>query len=424
MSPLSSARRALLSTVLSPDRQRRLRALLLTTALLDELSCGFLVVALPVLSARLHLSYAQAGLLFTVGALSSLLLEPGINILSDRGSKRILIVLGAVAAAASFALAGVAPTYVLEIVAFAIWSPAIGAAVGLSQAALIDAQAASGPERTMMRWTLLSGVGDLLSPIVVGLALGAGLGWSALCGFAAATWLLVALLIGSHRFPRATAEESAEPAVRTPLRASLKEALGNRTFMRWVGIVMLATMPDEVFLAFTAFYLRDHAHTPVSVASLVLALGIAGGLLALFALDRLGGRISGMQLLPWLALISLGGFILLLASPTIAGAAVGFTLANIGAAGWYPIAQAAAYSSYPGRSGLVLAVMSLGIPIDIALPGFVGLLASQFGLVAAIGFLALSPLGVLLLVPRQKRSAAANDGQPKSDTMLPQYDSV
>ena len=424
MSPLSSARRSLLNTLSSHDQQRRLRALLLMTALLDELACGFLVVALPVLSERLHLSYAQAGLLFTVGALSSLLLEPGINVLSDRGSKRIPIVLGAVAAAASFALAGVAPTYMLEIVAFAIWSPAIGAAVGLSQAALIDGQARS-PERTMMRWTLLSGVGDLLSPIVVGLALGVGLGWSALCGFAAATWLLVALAIALQRFPRATAEVSVEPTVRTPLRASLREVLGNRRFLRWAGIVMLATMPDEVFLAFTAFYLRDHVHAPESAASLVLALGIAGGLLTLFVLDRLEGRMSGMRLLPWLALISLAGFVLLLASPTIAGAALGFALANIGAAGWYPIAQAAAYSSYPGRSGLVLAVMSLGMPFDIALPGFVGLLASQFGLVTAIGFLALSPLGVLLLLPRGRVPVtSAGDGQPKSDSTLPLYDTV
>lgn len=425
MSPLSSARRSLLNTLSSHDQQRRLRALLLMTALLDELACGFLVVALPVLSERLHLSYAQAGLLFTVGAISSLLLEPGINVLSDRGSKRIPIVLGAVAAAASFALAGVAPTYMLEIVAFAIWSPAIGAAVGLSQAALIDGQAGSGPERTMMRWTLLSGVGDLLSPIVVGLALGVGLGWSALCGFAAVTWLLVALAIALQRFPRATGEESVELTARAPLRASLKEVLGNRRFLRWAGIVMLATMPDEVFLAFTAFYLRDHVHAPESAASLVLALGIAGGLFTLFVLDRLGGRMSGMRLLPWLALISLGGFVLLLASPTIAGAALGFALANIGAAGWYPIAQAAAYSSYPGRSGLVLAVMSLGMPFDIALPGFVGLLASQFGLVTAIGFLALSPLGVLLLLPRGRVPlTSVGDGQPKSDSTLPLYDTV
>jgi MFS family permease len=414
MSSLSSARRRLLDTISPPEQQRRFRAVLLTTALLDELTCGFLVVALPFLSERLHLTYAQSGLLFTVGALSSMLIEPVINMLSDRGSKRIPIVLGTVAAAGSFALAAAASSYLIEIAAFALWSPAIGAAVGLSQAALVDALPHS-TERTMMRWTLLSGIGDLLAPVVVGLAVAIGLGWSALCAFAAVTWVLVGLLIALQRFPRASAEETAEPTTALSLRASLKEALLNRTLLRWAGIVMLATMPDEVFLAFTAFYLRDRVHAPEGVASLVLALGIGGGLLALFVLDRLGGRMSGIRLLPWLALISLAGFVVLLVAPTIAGATIGFALANIGAAGWYPIAQAAAYSSYPGRSGLVLTVMSFSMPFEIALPGFIGLLSSRFGLAAGIGFLALAPVGVLLLQPRGTRPAAsAGDGRVES----------
>jgi hypothetical protein len=82
-------------------------------------------------------------------------------------------------------------------------------------------------------------------------------------------------------------------------------------------------------------------------------------------------------------------------------AALGLTLVEIGAAGWYPIAKAAAYSICPGRPGIVLAVMSLVIPVDIALPGCIGLLASHFGLPWAIGVLALSPLGVLLFQPRR-----------------------
>jgi FSR family fosmidomycin resistance protein-like MFS transporter len=412
MSSLSSARRRLLDTTSLPERPKRFRALLLTTALLDELTCGFLVVALPLLSERLHLTYAQAGLLFTVGALSSMLIEPLINMLSDRGSKRIPIVLGAVAAAGSFLLAGGANSYLLEVAAFALWSPAIGAAVGLSQAALVDGMPENA-ERTMMRWTLLSGIGDLLSPLAVGLAVSVGLGWSTLCVFAAATWLITGFLIARKRFPAAaTAANIDEPVMPEPLRTSLKEALHNRTLLRWVGIVMLATMPDEVFLAFTAFYLRDRVHAPEDVAGLVLALGISGGLLTLFLLDRLGGRIKGTRLLPWLALISLAGFVVLLASPTVGGVAVGFALVNIGAAGWYPVAQAMAYSSYPGRSGLVLAVISFGMPFEIALPGLIGLLSSRFGLAAGIGFLALSPLGVLLLQLRKPAPYASTvDGE-------------
>src|SRR5215469_9209030 len=94
------------SPLLSPSaaasyhqRQRGLHAMLLSMALFDELTCGFLVIALPLLRDRLHLSYAEAGLLFTVGALASLVVEPVINVVSDIGSKRIPILVGTVALA-------------------------------------------------------------------------------------------------------------------------------------------------------------------------------------------------------------------------------------------------------------------------------------------------------------------------------------
>ena len=399
--------------VRAPRHERRLRAALLTTALLDELSSGFIVVALPLLRDHLRLSYAQAGLLFTVGGVSSMVLEPIINLLSDRGSKRVPILLGALTLVLSFALAGVAPNYGLELVAFALWYPANGAAVSVAQAALIDHRPHHA-ERTMTRWTLLSGVGDLLAPLMVGVAIGVGLGWTTLCLIAAALWFVVALFLAPQHFPaappafnvvaadKAEADEGDEAAERVGLLAGLREALRDKLLLRWMGIVLLATMPDEVFLAFAALYLTDHLHTPASLASLALAVGIGGGLLALIALDRLGGRIAGVRLLPWMALVTLVGFITLLAAPDLVVATLGLLLANMGAAGWYPIAKAAAYDTRPGRSGVVQAVDALGQPFDTALPGFVGLLAGHFGLAVGIGFLALSPLGVLLLLPRQK----------------------
>jgi predicted MFS family arabinose efflux permease len=385
------------------QRQRGLRAMLLTMALLDELTGGFLVIALPLLRDRLHLTYAQAGVLFTVGALVSLVVEPVINVISDLGSKRIPILLGTLALAAAFILAGAATTYPTVLVAFALWYPAVGVAVGLSQATLIDTDPNSS-EPTMMRWTIMSGVGDLLAPLVVGLIVSIELGWSALCLLAAAVWLLGALLLAWQRFPSPAAlPESSESSGSTSLLAGVREALRNQELLRWTGIVMLATMPDEVFLVFAAFYLHDHAHASESAVSLALAFGIAGGLLALIVLDRMSHRVSGTQLLPRLAVIALVGFVLFLAAPNVPLAAVGLMLVEVGAAGWYPIAKAAAYSICPGRPGTVLAVMSLGAPVDIALPGGIGLLASHFGLAPAIGVLALSPLGVLLLLPRKQK---------------------
>lgn len=68
----------------APVAAHRARGVLFTTALLDELTTGLLVVALPLLRDTLHLSYAQAGLIFTAGALSSVLIEPPITLAAAR----------------------------------------------------------------------------------------------------------------------------------------------------------------------------------------------------------------------------------------------------------------------------------------------------------------------------------------------------
>ncbi|HEX8729024.1 MAG TPA: hypothetical protein VF739_10395, partial [Ktedonobacterales bacterium] len=143
-----------------------LRATLLSTALLDELTFGFLVVGLPLARDRFGMSYEQVGLLFTVGALAALVIEPGVNIASDHISKRVPILSGMFVLVGAFALAGLTTNYALLLLAVALADPAIGAAVGLAQAALVEQQPALAT-RTLTRWTLLSSVGDLLSPLVV-----------------------------------------------------------------------------------------------------------------------------------------------------------------------------------------------------------------------------------------------------------------
>src|SRR5215472_15505386 len=134
-----------------------LRMILLSTVLLDELITGFPVVGLPLLRDQLGLSYGQIGLLFSVEALSGMILSPIISLLSDRGSKRWWVVGGSLGLAISLVLMGSTHNFALLLAAFALSSPAGGAAVGLSQAALIDA-APQESTQTMTRWTLMGSV--------------------------------------------------------------------------------------------------------------------------------------------------------------------------------------------------------------------------------------------------------------------------
>ena len=393
----------------------RLRAILLSTALLDELTFGFLVVGLPLARDSFHMSYEQVGLLFTVGAISALVIEPGINIASDHVSKRIPILGGMVCLVFAFALAGLSHDYLLLLLAVAIADPAIGAAVGLAQAALVEQQPQIAT-RTLARWTLLSSVGDLLAPLIVAVTAAAGGGWTALSFIGASVWLLAACATLPLPFPRPaisveTSDDDSAQSGWTGLRLAIGAALRDRVLLRWMGILVMATMVDEIFLGFTGLLLRDRLHASVASVSLLLALGMIGGMAALVILERVLTRHAdqsrlGIRLLPWLALLALGGIVTLLLAPWLWLAAIALIAIGLGVTGWYPIARAATYDRLPGRAGLARAITGLVMPIELLLPVVVGLLAERFSLVAALGFLGLAPLGVLLLTPHTSAKSA------------------
>jgi FSR family fosmidomycin resistance protein-like MFS transporter len=384
-----------------------LRSTLLSTALLDELTFGFLVVGLPLARDRFGMSYEQVGLLFTVGAIAALVIEPGVNLASDHVSKRVPILAGMFSLVGAFALAGLTRDYPLLLLAVALANPALGAAVGLSQAALVEQRPALAT-RTLTRWTLLSSVGDLLSPLVVAATAAAGGGWMALSVIAAALWLLTAGITLPLPFPPPAFTSDATDDAQlfwVSLRQAVGSALRDRVLLRWMGILFMATMVDEVFLGFAGLLLHDRLHASIGATSLLLALGMVGGIMGLFALERFLARHPeqrqlGVRLLPWLALLTLLGVIALLLAQTLWLAGGALFAIGLGATGWYPVARAATYDRLPGRAGLARAITGLLAPLDLALPAVVGLLAERFSLVVALGVLGLAPVGVLLLTPR------------------------
>lgn len=231
-----------------------LRLTLLSTVLLDELITGFPVVGLPLLRDQLGLSYGQIGLLFSVEALSGMIFSPIISLLSDRASKRWWVIGGSLGLAISLVVMGSTHNFALLLAAFAFSSPAGSAAVGLSQAALIDA-APQQSTQTMTRWTLMGSVGDLLSPLAVSAIATLQLGWPALYWLGAAIWSGAALLLALQHFPRpAEAVNDAGTANSVQLWAGLREALRDPVLLRWAALSLIPTMTDEVFLGFVAIH--------------------------------------------------------------------------------------------------------------------------------------------------------------------------
>lgn len=378
---------------------------LLCMGLMDELIAGLPVVALPLLRDRLGLSYAQVGLLFTAGALSGMLLEPLINLFSDRHSKKPWILWGLFILTITEIIIGNTTSYGLLLLAFIISSPAGGAATGLAQAALIDSTPGESA-RTMTRWTLLSSVGDFLAPLVVAVFVALHAGWTELCWLAAACWLGAAFLLAPLRFPtRYTGPELAENAQETSIWISLREALRDPLLLRWAALSIIPTMLDEVFLGFVALYLRDVLHVSETGIALLLTCQMLASFGGLFLLDRLlkSHKLHPVRLLTWLALGTLVGVLGLLIVHTLWLVTGSLLIISFGCAGWYPLAKAEAYARKPASSGIVRTVTSLGRPLEMVLPGAIGLISASFGVLTGLGVLGLAPLLVLLLLPyRQK----------------------
>jgi len=369
--------------------------------LLDELISGFLFIDLPLVREQLGLSYEQLGLLFTVGACSGMILDPILSLLSDRSSKRWWILAGFMGLAVGFALLGSVQNFALLLATFVLIFPADSAAVGLSEAALIDI-APNDSVRTMTRWTLLSSIGDLLSPLAVTAILAIGLGWSGLCWIAVGLWLASTLVIWSQRFPSPTLlpgnKEDIPPA---SVLVSLRQALRDPLLLRWAALSILPTMLDEVFLTFAILYLREVLHASELIIGLTIGIQMIGTILGLVVVERLVGRITPRRLLSCYALLTLIAVIGFLSIHSTWFAPFWLFIIGFGASGLYPIAKAEAYTRQPGRSGTVRAIINLGAPFEVALPGITGLIAGRFGILASLAFLGLAPLLILILIPRR-----------------------
>ncbi len=380
-------------------------SLLLGMGFLDEFLTGFPTIALPLLRDQLRLGYAQIGFLFTAATLAGMVIEPFINLLSDRADKKSWVLGGLLLLALTSALMGLVSNYLLLLLIFMVWYPAGGAGVSLAQAVVIDCAPEEGA-RTMTRWTLLSSIGDFLSPLVVAAFVTAGLGWSTLSWLAAALWFLAVLVLWPLRFParRGQAEED-EDGERLSIWVSLRAALRDPLLLRWSVLTLIPNMLDEIFLGFVALYLRDVLHLDEALIALILTLQMAASFLGLFLLDRLLKRrkLATVPTLFWLSLVTLLGVVGILTVHVLWFVVVALLVISFCCASWYPLAHAEAYACRPASSGVVRTVIGLGAPLDMLLPGVVGLVAANLGILAGLGVLGLAPLLMLVLLPYRSR---------------------
>ena len=394
----------------------RRRGILLGYGLVDEVVTAIPVIGAPLLRAALSLSYAQLGFLFAVAALSGFLFEPALSLWSDRHGQRgwILGALGALTVC--FAALGLADTYGELLVLFAVYYPAVGIAVGLAQAVVVNE--ADDALRVMTRWTLMAGIGDIVGPLAITALAAAHQGWRAIAWLGGALW--AALLVATVGVRFAPAPSAARGDRGAGTWTLVREALATPTLWRWAILAWIPTMIDELLLAFAALYLHGVRHASEAEVGLLITGTLVAAMAALALLDRVTVLRAMAEQKPrrLLALMALGvlfGMVGFLTATTPIAAGAGLAVVGLFGAGWYPIAQGRTFAQAPGRAVVVRAITSLGAPLEALLAAGVGLVAQRWGLAAGVACIATAPLLLLAALAGRwpaERPTPAGAGSP------------
>jgi len=371
---------------------------LLAVEFLDELVYGTREAAWPLIRHDLGLSYAQVALVIALPGYVSLVAEPLVGVLADRGRRRALILAGGVlfvATTAAFGLVtGFATLLSVEIVAF----PASGAFVGVSQTVLVDEEPRSR-ERAMAAWTLAGSLGVVVAPLLVVGAIALGGGWRQVFAGLGPAGLVVVLLVRGLPSSGAPTGESLRETGLATLRL-LRQA----EVLRWLLLLQVAELMLDVLHSFLALYLVDVARVGPADAALGVAVWTGAGLAGDAALFVVLRRISGLRYLRWSALLVLAVYPVFLLAPGLAAKLVALAALGLLDSGWYALPQAQLYAAAGARSGAVLTLGTIGGILGSTLPLGIGLVAGAAGLGTALWIPLAAPLLLLAALPRGGRS--------------------
>lgn len=306
------------------------------------------------------------------------------------------MMIGGLGFAASAALTAVAGGFWLLLAALVLGNPATGAFVSLAQATLMDAHPAQRA-RNMARWTLAGAFGYVGGPVLLVGAVYAGVGWRG--AIAALAVAAVPLALAARRFP-APRRESAPPLGRA-VREAL-EAVRRPEILRLLLVLEAADLLLDVFHGFLALYLVDAAGQTVSAAALGVGVWTGAGLVGDALLLPVLRRTRGARVIRTTALLSLAAYPAFLLVPD-SGSRIGLlTVLGLLNSGWYALPKAWLYDALPERSGTAVAVGGLGGIFGALVPLLLGLLAGAAGIAVTMWVLLLAPVGLLVLVPRDR----------------------
>src|SRR6266487_1590998 len=368
----------------------------------DELVFGVGEVGLPLIRNDIHLTYTQIGLLLSLPGIIAAFIEPFIGILGDVWKRRVLIVAGGILFTLSLFMTSISHSFIFLLSSFILFFPSSGAFVSLSQANLMDSDT-TRHEQNMARWTFAGSFGVLAGPLLLGLFAYFGLGWRGTYA-ALASFSTLCLLAALRYLPSDSASSPSFPSLNLVFdgfRAAFT-SLKRSDVWRWLLLLEFSDLMGDVLFSYLALYFVDvgrATETQAGVAVTVwLALGLITDFLFIPFIDR---QQDSMRFLRTTAFMELFVFAVFLLTPGFIPKLVVVSAVNLFNTGWYSILQGRLYSSLPGQSASLMAIVSVTAPLAKLFPFLIGFLADQFGLQTAMWILILGPIALLIGLPRR-----------------------
>ncbi len=400
LKPLPLARRS--------DVSRRAAILSFGARFADELLSGLPDVLMPTIRSQLGLSLTQVSLLGLTLNYVAAGVELINGLLIDIWQRRWLMAWGAAGIALAIITIGLAPTFIVLLLGYAIYGLASGPLAHTADVVLIEAYP-DAPDRIYARATLVDTLGALLAPLLVSIAILAGVEWRMLLLLVGAAGLAYAALIVRTSFPApGRAEGQQQFGFWGDVRQNVRAVLVSPRALSWLLFLFLFDV-FETSAIFQTIWLYEDAGMSQALIGVYKAIEFGVGVVSLLVLDRWLERAGFRRVL----LIACAGLLLLapawLLAPGIwSRFVIGVPLNFLAAVVW-PIGRGQSLASVPGRAGAITAVSSLFGAIP--LPLLFGLLAEAITLTAAMLWVSVGALLLLTILVLVAPLAAEQNAQ-------------
>jgi FSR family fosmidomycin resistance protein-like MFS transporter len=367
-------------------------AALMLVRLADEWFTFFPAGAIAQIRDDVGLTYAQAGVVLTALPAGGIL-GHGFAVAADYVDRRLLAAGGAFSQALCLTGFALADSFLLLVAVSFLWGMSTDAFVHGCEVALVDLyhdQLAPA----LARVNAFGAVGDLLGPLTLAAAAALGVGWRPVFIAAAILMALYGLWLAFQRFPPPQPPES---EAHTPVRGVL-------AVLRDPRIVLLALVSalfgvlDEPFWGFTIVYLEQVRDTPAGVATLLVAVGVGGGLIGYLAVGNVGRRLAPRAILLTFAAVVGVAVAALIAVPYVVIQAVSAFIFGFAGAVFYSVLQATILGMRPGQAGTTSAVVSTIGLLGIAFPPLVGAVSDAAELTTGLALYVLVPVVMIALL--------------------------